>query len=145
MRLPCDWLPTLRRSAPGHWRGKPPRSAAQSVSFSSFSWTPECSEWRWCWEKTWCPRARLCGSPRGFGRPLMWSSQEWAAELRPMFTPPALDAQQQVQGNLLLCVLFHLLPIPVYILIHISLIMTLLLVLAAHMLNHPKPACFKLI
>lgn len=86
--------------------------------------------------------AALCA---GFGRPLMWSSQEWAAELRPMFTPPALDAQQQVQGNFLLCVLVHLLTLPVYILIHISLIRTLLVVLAAHMLNHPKPACFKLI
>lgn len=66
MRLPCDWLPTSGRWAPGHWRGKPPRSAAQSVSFWSSSWTPDCSELRWCWEKTCCPRGpsvRLSAGP----------------------------------------------------------------------------------
>lgn len=66
MRSPCDWLPTSGRTAPGHWRRKPPPSAAQSVSFSSFSWTSECSEWKWCWGKTWCPRARLCASVARF-------------------------------------------------------------------------------
>lgn len=62
-----------------------------------------------------------------------------------MLTPPALAAQQQVQGNFLVRVLFYLLSLPVYILIYILLIMTSLVALIAHILTHPNPACFKLI
>lgn len=56
---------------------------------------------------------------------------------RPVLTPPAPDAQQQLQGSFLLCIWFHLRPLMVYI---FGPIMTLLVVLTAHMLNHPKPA-----
>lgn len=53
--------------------------------------------------------------------------------------------QQQVQGNFLVRILFYLLPLCGYILMYILLSVTLLVVLTAHMLYHPKPTCFKVI
>lgn len=95
--LPNDWLPTSARSTRGHCLGKPPPSAAQSVSSWSSFWAPVCSEgWRWHRGKT---------SSRRYPRLSMWAAFLLCVCKAALSPPAGLTVNQPLPDNRLVIML----------------------------------------